>query len=303
MTNVKIAAGIRQHRQGVVLGSVPVHVSVIETGLVPGLLPSGLDVFVVVALDHDGKWYRGPTTHQTLSSTTRYPVAHRYPAAMPTAYVIQHEDDANSGMIGEAAIAHGFDLDVYQSDASNTADPRDPADVDIVIVLGSHGSWTDIDRLPHLQQEMKFIEDTVSVDTPILGICFGGQGLALALGGSVERSPTLELGWFEVQTVDDAMIQKGPWFEWHEDRFTAPPDAELLAWSDMCHQAYRFGPHLGLQFHPEVTHQLTVEWRDTMSLLPDIDPDAVIAATKANEPAARRRAFELFDRFLELGNE
>src|SRR5439155_1089919 len=64
---------------------------------------------------------------------------------------------------------------------------------------------------------------------PIVGICFGAQSLACALGGGVRRAARPELGWVSVGTRVPERIADGPWFAWHDDELLAPPGAELLA--------------------------------------------------------------------------
>ena len=65
---------------------------------------------------------------------------------------------------------------------------------------------------------------------PVLGICFGAQALASALGGCVHKLPTPEVGWVTVdQQRRRPASPTGPWMAWHEDGFTLPPLAYELA--------------------------------------------------------------------------
>jgi GMP synthase (glutamine-hydrolysing) len=53
-----------------------------------------------------------------------------------------------------------------------------------------------------------------------------------------------------------------PVLHWHEDTFTIPPGAELLASSDRCvNQAFRVGHAFGLQFHIELDAGLAASMR------------------------------------------
>ena len=217
---------------------------------------------------------------------------------MPTALVIEHDVYSPPGMIGEAAQACGYDLRPYVSRAGSDTPLPDPHGADIVIITGSEEHWHEIDAYPHLQRELAFIEAAIAADTPILGICFGGQGLALALGGDVEPSGGLEIGWIEIDTRNPGLVPPGPWLEWHYDRFRPPAGAEVLATTEFGVQAFRYGPHLGLQFHPEVNYEVLIHWEPD---IPDhVDATEFVRLTKEHEVEARPRAYALFDTFLSL---
>ena len=96
----------------------------------------------------------------------------------------------------------------------------------------------------------------------MLGLCFGGEALAAVLGARVERSPVPELGWREIETDDPEAIPPGPWLEWHFERFTTPPGATEIARTGDATQAFRLGPHLGVQFHPEATVEIVEGWAE-----------------------------------------
>jgi GMP synthase-like glutamine amidotransferase len=134
----------------------------------------------------------------------------------------------------------------------------------------------------------------VEEDVPVLGLCFGGQALAVALGGSVERAPTPELGWTEIETDEPELIASGPWLQWHYDRFTTPPGATEIARTAHAAQAFRHGRHLGVQFHPESTVEIVAQWA-AIDRRGHVDVDA----SPDQREAARRAAFALFDGFLE----
>ena len=82
------------------------------------------------------------------------------------------------------------------------------------------GSW--------IGDELELIRAAHDAGTPVLGICFGAQAAAAALGGSVELSPITEIGWYHLDG-EDVPIDRGPWLQWHHDRFHPPPGAEVLA--------------------------------------------------------------------------
>ena len=127
----------------------------------------------------------------------------------------------------------------------------------------------------------------------MLGLCFGGQALAAVLGGSVRRAERAEIGW-----VDVTGEVGGTWFAWHFDAFDLPPGARELGRTAAAVQGFARGPHMGLQFHPEVTPAIVDEWisvggRDLDSQR--LDADAIRADTAREAARARAGAYALFD--------
>jgi GMP synthase-like glutamine amidotransferase len=126
----------------------------------------------------------------------------------------------------------------------------------------------------------------------VLGICFGGQALAAALGGSVSAAPRTEIGWIDVEGEDG---YGGRWFTWHEDVFTLPPGAHELARAPSGPQAFALGTSVGLQFHPEVTPSIVDDWlAGNGAVVPE--PESVRRETARGAKEAHERAFALFDR-------
>ncbi len=144
-------------------------------------------------------------------------------------------------------------------------DPRKgdvlPASGDIsgAIVTGSHAMVTE--RLPWSEASAAWLAQLVEHEVPLLGICYGHQLLAHAMGGEAGYHPRgMEIGTTEVHrlAVDDPLLGGLP------DTFLAqtvhqqsalrlPPGAVLLAGNDFeMHHAFRIGSCAwGVQFHPE----------------------------------------------------
>jgi GMP synthase-like glutamine amidotransferase len=145
---------------------------------------------------------------------------------------------------------------------------------------------------PWIAAELRFLRAAHDAGVPVLGICFGGQALAAALGGTVGAAPAVEIGWIEVEGGDG---YGGRWFTWHEDVFTLPPGAQELARAASGPQAFAVGPSVGLQFHPEVTPAIVDDWLDgDGAAVPE--PEALRGETARCAADARARAFALFDR-------
>jgi GMP synthase (glutamine-hydrolysing) len=212
------------------------------------------------------------------------------------ALVLEHEADAPVGLLGDWAAERGIALEVVGTDGPLP----DPAGRPFVVALGSEASAWD-DRVAWLAAERAVLDRALVAEVPILGICFGGQHLARALGGLVSPARRAEVGWLEVETLAPELVPPGPWLQWHRDAFTLPPGAELLARSAVCVQAFRRGPHLGVQFHPEVTPAIALGWaRDYPESMERAGTDlaSVRAGGEAHAADARVRAFALFDAFL-----
>jgi GMP synthase-like glutamine amidotransferase len=157
---------------------------------------------------------------------------------------------------------------------------------------------------PLVAAELDLLERAVATDVPVLGLCFGAQALAVVLGGDVETAPTPELGWREVTTTDPALVPAGPWLEWHFERFTTPPGAVEVARTDDAVQAFRLGPHLAVQFHPESTVEVVTRWAESddgrLAALGIEDGAALVAAPEERVDAAREAAYRLFDAFVAM---
>lgn len=219
------------------------------------------------------------------------------PAAAPLpALVLEHEQDAPAGLLDAWARDRGVALQVVRAGAPIP----DPAARPFLVSLGAEGSAYD-DTVPWLAAERAALDRALACDVPILGICFGGQHLARALGGVVAPAPRAEVGWLDVESLAPSVVPHGPWLQWHRDCFTVPPGGELLARSPVCAQAFRAGPHLGVQFHPEVTPAIALDWGTHYPgsvVEGGTTLDAVRAGGEAHAAGARARAYNLFDAFL-----
>jgi GMP synthase (glutamine-hydrolysing) len=146
-------------------------------------------------------------------------------------------------------------------DARQTADLPEPRECAGVVMTGSHAMITH--RLPWMARLSGWIERLVAADVPFLGICFGHQMLAQAMGGRVDYHPGgREIGTVPIGLYPDAAAD--PLFSAMPSRFAAhavhaqsvlelPPGATRLAGNafEPTH-AFRIGARAwGIQFHPE----------------------------------------------------
>lgn len=135
--------------------------------------------------------------------------------------------------------------------------PESVSDADAWLLTGSkHGVYENHPWIAPLEQ---FVRDVVSAQLPLVGICFGHQLIAQALGGTVEK---FSGGWaagtqhytFSDETGLDAVALNA----WHQDQVVALPDgARVLASSEHCqYAALAYNDRtVTMQPHPEFSKE------------------------------------------------
>ena len=165
--------------------------------------------------------------------------------------------------------------------------PHSTEEADGWFVTGSkHSAW---EELPWILRLKGLIQDIYNSQKPLVGICFGHQVIASALGGRVERYKD---GW-TAGPVKYARLDNGQEQEvlaFHQDQVTGlPPEARVVGSSDTCEYAVlRYGDNaFTMQFHPELTSDYV---RDLLSLR-EIDlPVAMRAlANRANDESLQAK--------------
>lgn len=185
-----------------------------------------------------------------------------------SALFLHNDHLATEALLGQAFVDEGFDVHTFEvvsperahSPAGDVTFP-DPTHYDVLVPLGARWPvYDDALRGTWVGEEMAMVRRAADAGIAILGICFGGQLLAQSFGGTVTRSLSPEIGWYDVESTDPELVPGGRWFQWHYDRWTLPPGATELARTANASQAFQLGRALALQFHPEVDLELLDRW-------------------------------------------
>lgn len=230
---------------------------------------------------------------------------------MKRVLVIAHEPDGPAREIETRLVERGLAVETHivtpdydRPDTANEWPSFD--DYDIVIPMGSVRSLTRKQEIASwIDHELTMLRDAHDAGTPILGICFGGQLMAEALGGTVEVSPVTEIGWFEIEASPghENPAGPGPWKEWHHDRFIAPEGADVLAHNENATQLFRMGKTVGTQFHPEVNIEHISGWlatcNDDYLHQHGVNRADILADVQSNETQNIKQCHAFVDWFLD----
>jgi len=176
--------------------------------------------------------------------------------------------------------------------------PEDVTSCDGWLVTGSkHGAYEDHAFIPPLED---FIRASFAADVPMVGVCFGHQIIAQALGGKVEK---FKDGWAVGRQTYDWQGEEVSLNAWHQDQVvTRPEGAEAVACNDFCENAaLLYGRNaFTVQAHPEFGDQMI----DGLATLrgPGLVPDPVLAEAHANlgkTNANQKLALQIARFFLE----
>jgi GMP synthase-like glutamine amidotransferase len=134
-------------------------------------------------------------------------------------------------MFARLLAGHGFTFQTWR--VVDMQFPKDVHDADGWLLTGSrHGAYENHPFIPPLED---FIRRAYAAAVPMVGVCFGHQIIAQALGGKVERHAN---GWAVGATDYEFGTEKLTLNTWHRDQVTVvPPDAHVVASNDFCANA------------------------------------------------------------------
>jgi GMP synthase (glutamine-hydrolysing) len=202
---------------------------------------------------------------------------------MPPILILQQLTEDGPAYLADWLHGQGLAFDCVDDEAGQRA----PADMSAhagLIVLG--GEMSANDPLPMLRHAEALIRDAMARGKPVLGHCLGGQLMARALGAVVGPSPAPEVGWQTITVAEHATAHdwlgtagKATVFQWHYESFALPAGSVALARSAACpNQAWALGPHLAMQFHPELDAAKLALWLQ--------DPGSRHAAARRTHPGS-----------------
>ncbi|MEU3692770.1 type 1 glutamine amidotransferase [Streptomyces narbonensis] len=242
------------------------------------------------------------TSETTVTSKTGGTHETREPIpATPVVLVVQHEEDAGPGLVGERLLAAGLRLDVVRAWRGEPLPDGLRGHAGLLVLGGSVGCRDDT-AAPWLPRVRTLVREAVAGEVPLLGICLGGQIVADALGGSVvTRARGPELGAVplrrllaaDADPVLGGVPEGAPAAQWHWDEMDRLPAGAvpLLSGDDCPHQAFRLGRACwALQFHPEAGAGTVARWAeadDAQVRADGDDPAAVVASVREAERQLR----------------
>ncbi len=194
----------------------------------------------------------------------------------------------------------GFTFRTWDVEAGEL--PADAHEADGWLITGSrHGVYEDHPWIAPLEG---FIREAVAAHVPLVGICFGHQIVARALGGTVEKHAG---GWavgpqdYEIRDPESGTDLSLRLNAWHQDQVTTPPPgAEVIGRSAFCPIAALNvgGRVLTFQPHPEFdadTIRALAAHRGR-GVVPDDRLDAALAALEG--PNDADKAADIIIRFF-----
>lgn len=216
-------------------------------------------------------------------------------------HVVADAADRDGGYVVDRLIERGGQI--IELDRDDLTEFAQLGGSDLVLLLGSEKSAHEEKWQRSVIAETTFVRAALASGTPVMGICYGAQLLARALGGTSWRADRPELGWSRVDTIDPVLCPEGPWGQMHSDVFAPGPTSRVIGttWrGPQCIVDDAFGARaIAWQFHPEVTPETYERWvREGYYGDTGADPKDLVRQARAHAPGARNLADRLTDAAL-----
>lgn len=221
-------------------------------------------------------------------------------------FTARHPDDGAKVAAGLAPHLRGWAFDTWR--VSEGRWPSDPAAYAGFVVTGSPASVND--DSPWIRRLEALVRQLHARRTPMVGLCFGHQVIAKALGGAVGLSP----GGWRVGTAPLPLQSPPAWLAdappqlclyavHNEQVLLAPPEARVVGGDRFCPLgSLAVGEHIWtVQYHPEFSPAFMA---DLLDALDGELPDAVIQTGRQQiqQPADGAALMRWIARFFQQAN-
>ena len=200
-------------------------------------------------------------------------------------------------MFERMLIGREFEFRIYDILENNF--PTSIIEQDGWIITGSRfGVYEDHDWIPVLESLIRKLH---IAKAPLIGVCFGHQIIAQALGGKVEK---YRGGWSVGRVEYELHGKTTPLFAWHQDQVIDPPEgSKTVAFTDFCaHAGLTIGDHIyTIQPHPEFTAEFVEGLAETRAKGIVPDPQRLAAIESIKNPVANADMADQFEAFLKQG--
>jgi GMP synthase-like glutamine amidotransferase len=233
--------------------------------------------------------------------------------------IVTHGDHRRAGIARECLVAAGCPIvDWEWAPAGEPITPPALDEIAGIVALGGIQSATNVPGDPFLEAEVALMRDALEQQVPVLGMCLGGQLLAVAAGGRVRPMGRTYVGWPQLRLYDtaaadalfSAMSSGLHALKWHEDMIETPPGAVVLGdTGDVTPgtQLYRVGANAwGSQMHLEADVPMVIgSWLNHASGVANLKASGYDVEAIREESARRlevqtEAARPMFARFAEL---
>ncbi|WEO77693.1 gamma-glutamyl-gamma-aminobutyrate hydrolase family protein [Cryobacterium sp. SO2] len=225
------------------------------------------------------------------------------------ALVLRHADEIHLGNLEQVLLEHDYTVRYVDTLGADGVRGIDPAEADLLVVLGGEMGAYQTDLFPVLADEIDLINGRIEARRPVFAVCLGAQLMASALGSPVYRGPSNEIGFRLVEPTEAGQdsplrhVSGIPMMQWHSDTFDLPAGTTRLAGSD-AYGNEAFGIEdwaLAVQFHPELTAEMHEEWLASSEeevRAEGLDPDDLRRERALHSDAMQEASRALFSEWL-----
>ncbi|MGY4859138.1 glutamine amidotransferase-related protein [Cryobacterium sp. AP23] len=225
------------------------------------------------------------------------------------ALVLRHSDEIHLGNLEQVLLDHDYTVRYVDTLGADGVQGIDPAEADLLVVLGGDMGAYETDDYPVLSDEIDLLAGRLEARRPVFAVCLGAQLMASALGSPVYRGASNEIGFRLVEPTAAGMagpmrhVSGIPMMQWHSDTFDLPAGTTRLAGSSAYgNEAFAIEDWaLAVQFHPEVTAEMHETWLASSEAevrAEGLNPDALRQERAEHSDAMQTASRALFSEWL-----